>query len=102
MQTVINNGNGTQTVVALQDGALITGTVQDCTPIAEHAKAMHNAGFSGHSEMKLAASIPLVMIEKYCNDRGITYAEFSQGKEHIRYMLNDPALAHFRVWKGKV
>ena len=102
MKTVIQNDNGTQTVVALQDGALITGTIQDCTPIAERAKAMHNSGYTGSSEMKLAASIPMVMIEKYCNDRGITYADFSKGKEHMRYMLNDPALAHFRVWKGKV
>lgn len=102
MKTVINNSNGTQTVVALQDGALITGTVQDCNPIAERAKAMHNAGITGSSEMRLAASFPFVMVEKYCNDKGITLNEFNTDKAHIRYMLNDPALAHFRIWKGKI
>lgn len=102
MQTVINNGNGTQTVVALQDGALITGTVQDCTPIVEHTKALHNAGYVGSSEMRLAAKLPDVIVEKYCNNKGITFHEFMRDKSHIRNMLSDPALAHFRVWKGKV
>ncbi|MGE5452430.1 MAG: hypothetical protein ACM3VZ_11390 [Acidobacteriota bacterium] len=102
MKSVIQNSNGTQTVVALQDGALITGTVQDCVPIAEAAKAKHNAGSFGSSEMKHAASIPMVMIEKYCNERGVTFHDFMKDKAHIRYMLNDPNLAMFRIWKGKV
>jgi phosphosulfolactate phosphohydrolase-like enzyme len=102
MRTVIQNANGTRTVVAVEDGNLITGTVQDCTAIAERAKAMHNAGHVGSSEMRLAATLPDVMVEHYCNTKGITFAEFMRDKAHIRYMLNDPALAHFRVWKGKV
>lgn len=102
MRSVTDNGNGTQTVIAVQDGALISGMVQDCTPIAERAQAMHNAGMVGSSEVKHAASIPMVMIEKYCNERGVTFQEFMQNKSHIRFMLNDPALAAFRIWKGRV
>lgn len=75
--------------------------VQDCTPIAEEAIALHNAGIHGSNEMRHAARIPNVMIEKYCNDKGITFAEWMQNEDHIRAMLNDPALAHFRIWKGK-
>lgn len=102
MRSVIRGSNGVDTVIALEDGALITGTVQDCTPIAERAKAMHNAGLHGSSDMRLAASVPMVMIEKYCNDNGITYADFSRGQEHKKRLLGDPALAHFRIWKGKI
>lgn len=102
MKTVIDNGNGVQTVIAAQDGALITGTVQDCTPILERAKAMHNEGKYGSSEMRLAMTIPDVIIEKYCNERGVSFHEFMTNKAHIRYMLNDPDLSFLRVWKGKV
>ncbi|GJH31441.1 hypothetical protein CBA19CS91_01810 [Paraburkholderia hospita] len=75
--------------------------IQDCTPIAEHAKALHNAGIHGSSEVRHAAQIPFVLIERYCNDRGITFEEWMQNEEHIAAMLNDPALADFRIWKGR-
>lgn len=102
MRTVINNGNGTQTVVALQDGNLITGTSQDCTAIAEYAKARHKAGLVGSSEMRLAASVPFVIVEKYCNDNRITMAEFKQSQEHKKRLLSAPENADFRIWKGKL
>lgn len=103
MKTVLEVAPGVQTVIALQDGALITGTVQDCTAIAERAKAMHNAGYTGPSpDMKLAASVPFVFVEKYLNDNGITMHEFLRSPDHIKRLLNDPAIGHFRVWKGRV
>jgi hypothetical protein len=63
---------------------------------------MHNEGLHGSSDMKLAASLPMVLVERYCNDNGITFHEFCQGQDHIRRMLNDPSLKAFRVWPGKV
>jgi hypothetical protein len=102
MQSVVQNHDGTKTVIALEDGALITGTIQDCTAIAERAKYMHNIGHHGSNDMRLAATVPMVMIEKYCNNNGITYQEFASGQEHKNRLLGDPALSHFRVWKGKI
>ena len=84
------------------DGAMTVQRTQECTPIAERAKALHREGYHGSKDMKLAATIPSVMVEAYCNTKCITFAEFMQNKEHIRNMLNDPALAHFRVWKGAI
>lgn len=86
----------------LHDGNLTVERFQDCTSIAEHAKKLHNEGLHGSSDFKHAAKIPFVMIEAYCNNNNVTFAEFMQGKEHIKSMLNDPALAHFRIWKGRV
>lgn len=91
-----------KTVVAVEDGNLITGTVQDCTPYAERTKSLHNGGFHGTKELKHAATLPMVLVEKYCNDKGITFREFMNGREHIRAMCNDPALKAFRVWPGRV
>ena len=102
MRTVIDQGHGIKTVIALEDGALHTGTVQDCTSIAEYAKARHNEGHIGSGDMRLAASVPMVMIEKYCNDNGIEYREFAGSQEHIKRLLSDPALEHFRIWKGRL
>lgn len=92
--------SGMQTLVQVKDGQMVVQNSQDCTPIAEYAKAQHNHGFTGSSEMKHAARIPMVMVEKYLTDNGITFDEWSRDKAHIRRMLQDPALAHFRIWKG--
>ena len=101
MKSVIQNADVT-TVVALEEGNLVTGTVQDCTPILERAQALHREGVHGSSDFKHAASFPVVLVERYCNERGITMDEFMRGKEHIRYLLNDPSLAYFRIWPGRV
>lgn len=102
MKTVIQRGDGLQTVIAVEDGNLHAGSVQDCTAIAEYTKARHNEGQHGRQDMRLAASLPFVMVEKYCNDHHLTLNEFMRDKTHVRAMLNDPALAHFRVWPGRV
>lgn len=96
-------GNGpVQTLMHEEDGKTVFERIQDCTPIAEQTKALHNQGLHGSSEMKHAAKIPAVIVERYCNDNGITFHEFCSNEEHIRRLTNDPALAHFRIWPGKV
>ena len=102
LQTVIQQAPGLQTVIALQDGNLITGTVQDCTPIAELAKALHREGFHGSSEFRHAAKLPDVAVDAYCNNNGITFQEFMNDPKHIRAMCNDPTLKDFRIWPGRL
>lgn len=103
MRTVLDGLGGVKSVIQLNsDGSLTTGTVQDCSPILEYAKARHNEGKTGSSEMRLAASIPHVVIEEYCRLNGIGFDECIQSKEHSRRILNDPSLAGFRIWKGRV
>ena len=76
--------------------------IQDCTPILEHATALRNEGHVGSSEMRHAARFPLVVVETYCNTKGITFHEYLSNPEHARAMLRDPDLSAFRVWTGKV
>ena len=75
---------------------------QDVEPILEEAKRRHNEGLQGSKEYKHAMSIPNVLVEKYCQMHGITFAEFMGNEQHIRRMLSDPDLSHFRIWKGRV
>ena len=76
----------------------------DAAGVAEITKRMHNEGFgsSPSGELKHAASIPDVIIEKYCNDNGITFEELMANPDHAKRMLNNPDLAAFRIWKGRV
>lgn len=65
-------------------------------------KELHNIGMHGSKDVKHVASVPVVVVEHYCNVNGITLREFSQNPEHKRRFLNDPAFADFRIWPGKV
>jgi hypothetical protein len=85
-----------------EDGQIITGTIQDCTPYAEAAKEKHRSGNHGSKEMKHAGNLPFVAIEAYCNANGIDLREWMINPHHARAMLNDPALDDFRIWKGRV
>ncbi|MES2187956.1 MAG: hypothetical protein V4505_25620 [Pseudomonadota bacterium] len=93
---------GVATAIQVRDGQMLVRRTQDCTPIAEDAKARHNAGYLGTGEMKHAARLPSVMIEAYCNARGITFQEWMANPAHAKAMCEDSALAHFRIWKGRM
>lgn len=91
-----------QTRLLTQDDRLIVSASQDCTPIAEHCKALHNEGIHGSSEMRHAASFPKVIVEKYLNENGVTLEQFMNEPIHIKRMCNDPDNAMFRIWPGRV
>lgn len=69
--------------------------------LVDLAKSMSNEGIHGSNEMKLVALYPPHLPEMCCNLWGITWAEFWSDQKWIKRMLNDPALADFRVAPGK-
>lgn len=79
-----------------------TVRTQDCTPIAERAYAMHKEGMHGTSELKLAATIPNVIIERYMNERGLSFAEVIGDDKHMRAICNNPDNKMFRIWPGRI
>ena len=91
-----------QPIIAVEDGKLITGSRQDCTPFLEAATRKRNEGEHGSKEMRHAASFPPVLVERYCNERGITFSEWLANPIHARVMLMDPDLSGFRIWGGRV
>ena len=76
--------------------------IQDCEPILDTTTALRNEGIVGSNEMRHAATFPAVVVETYCNTRGITFAEFMQNTDHVAAMLRDPDLSGFRIWKGRI
>lgn len=85
-----------------QEGKTIFSTTQDCTPIAEYAKAQHNEGNFGTSDVKHAARIPNVIVEKYCNDHGVTFEQFMGDPVHIKRLVEHPDNSMFRIWRGRL
>jgi len=103
MKSVIHNpGSDLKTVVALEDGKLITGSVQDATPYLEKAARLRIDGGKQDKDMWHAAHFPAIAVELYCNRAGIEFSEFMQNKAHVRRMLQDPDLSKFRVFEGRV
>lgn len=102
MRADIRNPDGSTTVVAVEDGNLITGTISDATVVVEDAKARHRAGMFGDADMKHAARIDRVILESYLNMNRIDYSEFCQSQEHMSRLLNNPDFYDFRIWKGRV
>lgn len=92
---------GVATLVHQADGLIAFERVQDCTAIAEHATRLRLDGAHGGDEMRHAARLPMVLVERYCNERGITFSDWLRDPSHAKAMLNDPALAAFRVWEGR-
>ena len=75
---------------------------QDVSKYVEYAHGMRTAdNLSSSSDMKLAAEFPDVVVENYLATTGITFNEFLKNPEHIKRMLNDPALSAFRIWQGR-
>lgn len=90
------------TTFKTEENRLYIGRSQDCTMIAEYAKALHNEGHHGSSEMRHAAKIPLVIVEKYCNERGITFEEFMGDEKHLKHVVENPDNKMFRIWTGRI
>ena len=80
-------------VIARQ--AYVGGVVDMC-------KELHNSGTHGSKNVKHLASVHPVVVENYCNVRGVSLREFMRNPEHIKRFLNDPANKDFRVWPGQV
>lgn len=89
------------TRISVVDGLMVVKRSQDCTVIADHCKALNNET-EQRGDVRLAARLPEVVVERYCNENGITFGEFVGNPEHIRRVCNDPALAAFRVWPGVI
>lgn len=102
MKTIIHNpGSDLKTVIAVEDGNLITGSIQDATPYLENAARLRQDGGKKSKDLWHVASFPAIAVEQYCNTAGIEFSEFMQNPVHVQRMVQDPALSGFRVAGGR-
>lgn len=74
------------------DGGFVIERVQDVEPIIERNKALQNAPQDKRSDLRHIASIPCVIIEKWCRDEGVNYLALD-GREFgkmVSRKLKDP------------
>lgn len=89
----------------MDDTALVdvtTATLDSLRTVSDHCQRLRSAGLTGDKEMRHLATVPAFIVEKFINDRGITFREFMDDPAHATAMLNDPALSAFRVHEGRV
>lgn len=93
-----------QREMIVEDGQIVDLARQSMASlhaVADHCKALQNEGLTGSADIKVLAHVPAIVVEKWCNDHGVTFREFMGSREVRARMLNDPDLANFRVWKGR-
>ena len=76
--------------------------LDDLHAVAEDCRLLREAGATGTNDIRHLAQIPAFIVERYINDAGITFNDFMVNPEHATRMLNDHALAAFRVDQGRV
>ena len=87
---------------------LIIERVQDIEPIIEENKRRmsehygHNESNRWRGDLHLVASIPEVVVEKWCNENGFTFADFIKDASIYKKFLNDPANSLFRTKPGRI
>lgn len=89
-------------VTPQSDGTIVVQRQQFVADHVDYCRARANEGMHGFPDFKLKASIPVTVIEAYCRINGITLREWQQNKEHVKRMVNDPALADFRIAPGRM
>jgi len=66
-------------------------TIQDVEPILEANKRAFNDAREFKSEIfNKKASIPMVVLEKWLQEQGITYREFMANPKVVKRFVNDP------------
>lgn len=87
---------------------LIVERVQDIEPIIEANKRKMNDCY-GHTEstrwkgdLHHVASVPEVVVEKWCKDHGFTFSDFINDPKISKRFLNDPSNSHFRTKPGRI
>jgi len=74
-----------------QTGDVHVETVQDVEPILEANKRAFNDNNAKKSEIfNHKARIPMIILEKWLKEKGITYREFMVDERIVKRFVNDP------------
>lgn len=89
----IDNADGTVTVVSTQD--------VEAALDQNKAMANHNDGYSPSRELRRAAFIPQIIINKWLNEEG-WYALDPANADKLKKKLNDPDYLYLRTAPGRL
>jgi len=85
------------------DGTLYEEVKQDVGPSLRNVKTLRQLhGGRVHPDAYLAMELPHAVFQAWLRKRGVTLAQFQRDNKLRKELINDPDLAAFRVWKGRV
>jgi len=84
------------------DGSITFERKQDCQPILDEVRRIKDVtnGKSLSGDLVHVGKIPAVLVEKYCNDKGISFRDFILDDKHVTTLMNDHDYKLFRIWEG--
>jgi hypothetical protein len=88
--------------VFFNDDGYVVQREQRVAGIVDYCKARHNEGRHGFKDFKLMGKLPEEMVNHYCAVNKVSFREFLKNPEHVKRMINDPALADFRIAPGRM
>lgn len=83
---------------------LVIERVQDVEPILDNNARLRQIsdGYNKARDMKHVAEVPMVLVEKWAAEDGISVAAWMMDPENMRRRLNDPANKFLRIGGGKL
>lgn len=89
------------TKLHIEDGNITFERVADVQNVIDSAANLRSAGAvkTEGGDYHLGR-IPLILIEKYCNEKGITFHEWCNNDVHVSSLLNNSDYAAFRISQG--
>jgi hypothetical protein len=72
----------------------LDAVTRECARIREATKST--------GDVTRVASVPLEMVQKFCDLKGITYQRFMGSNEFNREFLNSEEIKAFRTWQGRL
>lgn len=67
---------------------------RECARIREQTKST--------GDVTRVASVPQELVVRFCDMKGITFADFMRHGEFDREFLNSPEVQAFRTWQGRL
>lgn len=76
---------------------------QDCQPIIDDVARIRQVtnGKSISGDLVHVGRIPAIVIEKYCQLKGISFHDFLVDDTHVTALMNDADYKHLRIWEGR-
>lgn len=93
-------------VIQQRDGTILMGKQEDCAPVlAENKLDRQDNVFSPSKKMHRVASIPNVLVDKWCREWGCTMHQMMSEPEFklkLYRRLNDPEWRALRTDEGRL
>jgi len=76
---------------------------EDVSPIITQV-AQERQQFDGYKSetFNKVGTIPMIIIEQYLKEFGVSYHEFLNNAVHIKRIMNDPNYSKFKIITGKI